>query len=128
MFSSKQHLCKLCGWFKKFYETDCSHFWMCYSGMRKNGPWKNAPRKMVPRKNGPRKMVPEKNDPREKWSLENWSPENWSPEKCPSKIVLRQKNARKLKRFFIFINWFYTPKKMFDVYITILHLHQTVEH
>ena len=34
-----------------------------------------------------------------------------------------------LNNFFIFINWFhYTHIKMFDVYITILHMHQTVEH
>ena len=41
----------------------------------------------------------------------------------PSKIVLRQKNARKFERlFFIFIDWFhYTRKKMFDVHLTILH-------
>ena len=49
------------------------------------------------RKNGPRKNGPQKNGPREKWSLENWF-----PEKCPSKIVLRQKNAREFKRLFHF--------------------------
>ena len=46
-----------------------------------------VPGKMVPRKNGPRKNVPRG---------------KWSPEKCPSKIVLRQKNARKFKRLFHF--------------------------
>ena len=44
------------------------------------------------RKNGPRKNGPQ----------EKWSPEKWSPEKFPSKIVLRQKNARKFKRLFHF--------------------------
>ena len=53
--------------------------------------------KMVPRKNGP-----QKNRPREKWSPEKWSPKYWCPEKCPSKLVLRQKNARKFKRLFNF--------------------------
>ena len=34
-----------------------------------------------------------------------------------------------LNDFSIFINWFhYTQKKMFDACITILHMHQTVEH
>ena len=47
--------------------------------------------------NGTRKHGPRKNGPREKWS-----PENWSPEKCPAKIVLRQKNARKFERLFHF--------------------------
>ena len=68
----------------------------------KNGTWKNGPRK-----NGPRKMVAEKNGPREKrspekWFPENWFPENWSPEKFPSKIFLRQKNAREFERLFYF--------------------------
>ena len=63
-------------------------------GPRKNGLRKNGPRKMIPRKNGPRK-----NGPREKWS-----PKNWSPEKWPSKIVLRQKNARKFKLLFSFLS------------------------
>ena len=52
---------------------------------------------MVPGKMFPGKMVPGKNAPREKWF-----PEKWSPEKFPSKIVLRQKNARKFKRIFHF--------------------------
>ena len=66
---------------------------------------------MVPGKIVPGKLVPGK-----------WSPENWSPEKWPSKIVLRQKNARKFERLLIFIDWFhYTYKKMFDVHFTILH-------
>ena len=43
----------------------------------------------------------------EKWSSEKWSPEKWSSEnlsleKFPSKIVLRQKNARKFQRLFHF--------------------------
>ena len=34
-----------------------------------------------------------------------------------------------LNDFFIFIDWLdYVQKKMFDVYVTILHMHQTVEH
>ena len=50
------------------------------------------------------------------------SPGKWSLEKCPPKIV-RQKTARIFERLFIiFIDWFhYTHKKMFDVYLTILH-------
>ena len=33
-----------------------------------------------------------------------------------------------LNDFFIFINWFhYTHKKMFDAYVTIVHMYQTVE-
>ena len=38
----------------------------------------------------------------ENWAPENWPPEKWSPEKFASKIVLRQKNARKFKRLFHF--------------------------
>ena len=64
--------------------------YITFFGTRKNGP-----RKMVRGKNGPRKNGSRKNGPREKWS-----PENWSPEKCPSKIVLRQKNDRKFERLF----------------------------
>ena len=50
-------------------------------------------------------MVPEKNGPR--------------------KISLREKGSpESLNDFFISINWFhYTHKKMFDVYVTILHMH-----
>ena len=60
-------------------------------------PEKWSPREMVAEKNGPReKWSPGKNGPREKWSPEKWFPENWSPEKFPSKIVLRQKNAREV--------------------------------
>ena len=45
-------------------------------------------------------MIPGKLSP-EKWFPKKWSPENWSPkkkslEKCPSKIVLRQKNPGKM--------------------------------
>ena len=54
------------------------------------------------RKNGPRKNGLRKNGPQEKWSREKWSPGNWSPEKCPSKIVLHQKSARKFERLFHF--------------------------
>ena len=61
-----------------------------------------VPRKNGPRKNGPREKWSPKNWFPEKWSLEKWSSENWSPEKCPSKIVLRQQNARKFKRLFHF--------------------------
>ena len=49
----------------------------------------------------PENWSPEKWFP-ENWSPENWSPENWSPEKIPSKIVLRQKKARKVERIFYF--------------------------
>ena len=63
--------------------------------------------KMVPEKNGHREKWSREIGPREKWPLQkwypgNWSPEKWSPEKFPSKIVLRQKNARKFKRLFHF--------------------------
>ena len=44
------------------------------------------------------KKVPEKWPPGKK-SPEKGSPEKWSPKKCPSKIVLRRKNARKFKLF-----------------------------
>ena len=30
-FFSKQHFCKWCRWFEKFYQTDCSHFLIFYS-------------------------------------------------------------------------------------------------
>ena len=94
---------------------------------------------MVPEKWSPGKMVlgkifPEKNGRREEWSPKNWSPEqwspeNWSPEKCTPGIVLRQNNARKFKRFFHFDQLIpLHTKKMFDVHVTILHMHQTVEH
>ena len=34
-----------------------------------------------------------------------------------------------LNDFFIFIDWLhYTHKNMFDVFLTILQMHQTVEH
>ena len=56
-------------------------------------------------------MVLEKNGPRGKWS-----PENWFPEKCPSKVVLCQKNTRKFKRLFHFYR------------LIPLHMHQTVEY
>ena len=83
-------------------------------------PGKNGPRKkwslgkMVPRKNGPwGKWSLGKNGRWEKWSPVNWSPgkivpgkngprEKWSPEKCPSRIVLRQKNARKFERLYFY--------------------------
>ena len=75
----------------------------------------------------------------EKWFPEKWSPKNgtrvkWSPKNGPRKNILQKLFSIKtmlgnLKDFFIFIDWFhYTHKKMFDVYITILHMHQTVEH
>ena len=81
-----------------------------------DGPRKHVRRKMVPRKNGP-----QKNGPREKWSPEKWSPktgpqEKWSPEKFASKIVLRQKNARKFKRLFHFYQLIslHTHKNMYQ--------------
>ena len=33
-----------------------------------------------------------------------WYAEKWSPKKCPSKILLRQSNAKKFKRFFSFLS------------------------
>ena len=70
----------------------------------KDGLRKSGPRKIHPRKNGPRKIGP-------------WK--NWSPEKCPSKIVLRQKNARKFKWLFHFYQLIplHTQKNVW-------HLHQ----
>ena len=69
----------------------------------------NGPRKIGPRKNGSRKIGRRKNIRQKLFSV---------------KTMLGNLND-----FFLFINWFhYTHKKMFDVYITILHMHQTVEH
>ena len=80
--------------------------------LRKMVPEKLVPGKVVIGKNGPwEKWSPEKWSPEdwsqenwspEKWSSENWSQENWSPEKCPSNVVLLQKNARKFKRLLYF--------------------------
>ena len=53
-------------------------------------PWERNPRIKNSRKKGPRK-----NDPREKKILE----------KCPQKMVLRQKNARKFERIFYFFRY-----------------------
>ena len=75
----------------------------------KNGRQKNGARKIGPRKNGPRKIGPRKNLLQKLFSV---------------KIMLGNLND-----FFIFINWFhYTHKKMFDAYVKILHMYQTVEH
>ena len=84
----------------KFYEINMprnfSYAW--FKGYTKKwSPEKWSPEKWSPRKMVPGKMVPEKNGPRK-----NGPCEKWSPEKFPSKIVLRQKNARKFKRLFHF--------------------------
>ena len=77
---------------------------------KKNGPRKNGPRTIGPRKNGPRKIDLRKNVLQTLFSVKRMLIGN-------------------LNDFFIFINWFhYTHKKMFDVYVTILHMYQTVEH
>ena len=55
--------------------------------------------KMFTGKMLPEKWFPENWSPKI-WSSENWSSQKWSPEKCPSKIVLHQKNARKFERLF----------------------------
>ena len=69
-------------------------------------------------------MVPEKNDPRKNSPRKNGPRKNILQKLFSVKTMLGNLNDS-----FIFINWFhYTHKKMFDVYITILHMHQTVEH
>ena len=80
---------------------------------RKNGPrekWsprKMVPGKMIPRKNGPRKIGPRKN--------------------VLQKLFPIKRMLGNLNVFLIFIDWLqYTHKKMFDIYLTILHMHQTV--
>ena len=86
---------------------------------RKNGARKNGPRKNGLRKNGPRKIGPRKNGSRKIGARKNVLPKLFSVERM----------LGNLNDFFIFINWFhYTHKKMFDVYVTILHMYQTVEH
>ena len=73
-----------------------------------------VPGKMIPAENGPRKIGPRKNGPRKN---------------ILQKLFSVKTRLGNLNEFFIFINWFhYTHKKMFDVYITILHMHETVEH
>ena len=75
----------------------------------KNGPRKNGPRKIGPWKNGPGKIGPRKN--------------------VLQKLFPVKRMLRNLSDFFILIGWLhYTHKKMFEVYLTILHMHQTVEH
>ena len=72
-------------------------------------PGKMVTGKMVPRKNGPRKMGPRKN--------------------ILQKLFPIKRMLGHLNDFFIFIDWFhYTHKKMFDFYLTILLMHQTLEH
>ena len=64
---------------------------------------------MVPEKNGPRKIGPQKN--------------------VLQKLLSVKRMLGNLNDFFIFISWFhYTQEKMFDVYVTIQHMYQTVEH
>ena len=80
----------------------------------KMAPGKNGPRKIGPRKNGTRKIGPRKNDPRKNFL---------------QKFFSVKRMLGNLNEFFIFINWFhYTHKKMFDAYVTILHMYQTLEH
>ena len=67
----------------------------------KSNSYSHGTRKNGPRKNGPRKNVLQK-----LFSV---------------KRMLGNSND-----FFIFINWFHYTQK--DVYVTILHMHQTVEH
>ena len=70
---------------------------------------KMVPGKMVPGKNGPRKIGPRKN--------------------VIQKLFSVKRMLGNLNSFFVFIAWFhYTHTKMYDVYLTILHMHQTVEH
>ena len=69
---------------------------------------------MVPDKNGPRK-----NDPRKIGLRKN----------VLQKLFSVKRMLGNLNDFFIFIDWFhYTHKNMFDVYVTILHMHETVKH
>ena len=76
---------------------------------RKNGPQKNGPRGNGYRKSGPRKIGPWKN--------------------FLQKLFSVKRMLGNLNDFFIFINWFhYTRKKIFDAYVTILHMYQIVEH
>ena len=83
-----------------------------------------VPRKMVPGKNGPRRIVsrkigPWKNDPLKIGPRNN----------VLQKLFSVKRLLGNINDFFVFIDWFhYTHKKMFDVYLTILHMHQTVEH
>ena len=68
-----------------------------------------VPGKMVPKKNGPRKIGPREN--------------------VLQKLFSVKRMLGNFNDFFIFINWFhYTHRKKFDVYFTILHMYQTVEH
>ena len=54
---------------------------------------------------------------------------NWARKKVLQKLFPVERMIGNLNDFFIFIDWLhYTHKKMFDVYLTILHMHQTVEH
>ena len=71
---------------------------------------KRSSEKWSPEKKIPGEMVTGKNDPRQEWS----------PEKCPSKIVLCQKNARKFERLFYFYRLI-SLQKMFDIHPMILH-------
>ena len=75
---------------------------------------KNGPRKIGSRKNGPRKIGFRKIGPQEN---------------VLRKFFSVKRMLGNLNDFCIFINWFhYTHKRIFDVYVTILHMHQTVEH
>ena len=91
------------------------------------GPWyaeKWSPEKWFPGKMVPGKMVREKNGPRKN------GPRKIGPWKnVLQKLFSVQRMLGNLNDFLIFINCFhYTHKKMFDVYVTILHMHQSVQH
>ena len=89
--------------FKKSNSTMFVRF-STFRESRKNGPWK-----MVPGKNGPRKIGPSKN--------------------VLQKLFPVKRMLGNLNDFFIFIDLLHcTHKKIIDVYLTILHMHQTVEH
>ena len=67
-------------------------------------PWEKIIEKMVPCKKGLRgKKCQDERSP-EKWSPGKKVPGKWSLEKCPPKIVLRQKNARKFERILQFLS------------------------
>ena len=89
-------------WIFRMIEITVARLWPQFFSKNYFYKRKKKLKKFESRKNGPRKIGPQKNGPREKWSPEKWPREKWSPEKCPSKIILRQNNARKFKRLFHF--------------------------
>ena len=114
---------------------------------KKWSPEKKVPGEMVPGKKVPGEMVPGKwspenkspnkkspqNGPFEKKSPKKWSLGKWSLEKCPRKIVLRQKNARKFDRLFYFYRLIpvdalncRTLKESRKVYCRVLGFHRLI--